>query len=90
MGRRTLSFGDRAQNLIDCFKYTKSDHTPNVTKFFHNVLRNLVRSQNVLHMVKYDINTIPLLTLKHLQSYNQLKYTKFYLEKSIYMINYNF
>jgi len=32
-------------------------------------------------MMKHDINTIPLLTLKHLQSHTQPKYTKFYFKK---------
>ena len=35
-------------------------------------------------MIKPDINTIPLLTLKHFQSYTQSKYTKFYLKINLY------
>ena len=37
-------------------------------------------------LIKHTINTIPILALKHLQSYTQSKYTKFYSKKSTYMI----
>ena len=41
-------------------------------------------------MVKHDINTIPLLTLKHLQLYTQQKIYKILFKKLTYMINSNF
>jgi len=40
-------------------------------------------------MVKHNINTIPLLTLKTSSVIHRAKYTEFYFKKSTYMISYN-